>query len=84
MCSKSAEADVEHTLVMHSPTKLVEFIQQHKKASWFRILTDLRAKLSTPESLVLVLIYLEFFALLWSRISFASEPVRTILSISAH
>jgi hypothetical protein len=40
--------EVEKAWEPHSPTKLVSFVQEHAHASYGRIFTDLRAKLSSP------------------------------------
>jgi hypothetical protein len=78
---------VRSSFVTHGPQKFLSFIGEHASSAGFlRLLTDLRAKLATAESVVLVLIYLEFAAFVLSQISWLKEPVSSLIDalISIH
>lgn len=72
-------SEVQELWETHGLGKFFNFLSEHPVGnSVAGVFTDLRENLATVESLVLIMVYAEFFALVLSQLSFAEKPLYTI------
>lgn len=72
-------SEIAHEIFVHSPAKAYEFAKEHVlHPGWKQLFVDLREKLSSPEALILVLFYVEFFALVLSQVQWEPSPMFSV------